>query len=78
MSDTIGNFVKEGKGQNPMYDEINRFKTTDEYVDLAKKGIIPRFLLSNNELLPIDHQKILDSFEEAINQEGNYSFLSEE
>jgi hypothetical protein len=80
MSNTIEDFVAEGGNPNLMDDGIRHFKSTDDYVDLAKKGIIPRPLLSNDEPFPLDPQndpkKILDSFDAAISQKGRYSFLA--
>jgi hypothetical protein len=80
MSETSEAFVTEKEVPNSMYDGIRHFKTTDDYVVLAKNGTIPRPLLGNNEPFPLDSQndppKILDSFDVAISQDGRYSFLS--
>ena len=74
MNEVIENFITEGLGG----DNINSYESTDDYIELAKMGIIPRPLLSNDELYPVEPQKIIDSFVAAISQEGRYSFLSRE
>jgi len=74
MADIIEDFLKEMEIEGSVYNKIK--KTTDDYVDLAKKGIIPRTLLKNNEIYPFDSQKILDSFNAATSQEGRYAFFA--
>ncbi len=74
IQDISKDFITAEK--NPICDEIQTFKTTNDYISLAKAGIIPCPLLANDEQFPSDFKNILKSFDVTIEQKGRYSFLS--